>query len=158
MAKINIEHERLIEQLTLDSSFEESFMVPYWDGVEYILRHKWRNPHGGYDKTYRNKEGKLHRLYGPAYINRDYNVEMWYKDGVLHRGDGGPAVIHNDNRYWYVDGLRHREDGPAIDSKGQSKQYWLNGQRLSPKEYKKEMARRSRKGHYGRRKLSIEGD
>jgi len=149
MAEINLEHEKLMEQLTLDSSYEESLAVPYWDGVEYIHRDQWRNAHGGYDRTYRNKAGKLHRLYGPAYINKYHNVEMWYKNGELHRGDGGPAITHNANRYWYFEGLRHRTDGPAVDSKGQSKQYWINGHRLSPKEYKKEIARRKRKGHYG---------
>jgi hypothetical protein len=158
MAEINFEHEKLIEQLTLDVNMEPALMVPYWDGVEYIFINGWHTHDGKLDRVYRNKEGKLHRLYGPAYLNRTYNVEMWFKDGVLHRGDGGPAITHNQNKYWYFEGKYHRLDGSAIVTGGTPPRYYIHGQKLSPKEYKKEIARRKRKGHYGFKTYTSEGN
>lgn len=98
-----------------------------------------------YDVAYRNKEGKYHRIYGPAYISTRYQVEEWYKDGVRHR-EGGPAITHKNTRIWIKDGKLHRLDGPAIEEPAGPKQYWINGQKLSPKQYKQEIARRKRKG------------
>lgn len=97
------------------------------------------------DMEYRNTEGRLHRIYGPAYVSTHYKVEEWYKDGELHRVNG-PARTHKDSKWYYVDGKLHRLDGPAVDAKGHPKQYWIGGQKLSPKEYKKEIERRKRKG------------
>ena len=87
----------------------------------------------------------LHRIYGPAYISKKFDIEGWYKEGMLHREDG-PAYRHKNNRYWFHKGNLHRLDGPAVDAKGHPKEYWINGSRLPPKEYKKEIERRKRKG------------
>jgi hypothetical protein len=100
---------------------------------------------GGNDIVYYNADGKRHRLFGPAYESPYYNIEKWYKDGELHRV-GGPAVIHKLVMCWYENGLRHRLDGPAVVNPAGPKQYWINGQKLPPKEYKREIARRHRKG------------
>lgn len=86
-----------------------------------------------------------HRRYGPAYINHSHNIEIWAVDGIIHREDG-PAIVQNKSMVWMRNGLFHREDGPALDTNFCSKQYWINGQRLSPKNYKKEIARRKRRG------------
>jgi hypothetical protein len=109
--------------------------------------------HGGWygwstakqDLEYRNAEGKLHRIYGPAYISYNYGIEEWYKDGELHRV-GGPARTHKDSKWYYEEGLLHRLDGPAVDQKGHPKEYWICGQQWSPKNFKKEIERRKRKG------------
>ena len=98
-----------------------------------------------YDIEYRNAEGKRHRLYGPAYISIIYNIQEWYKDGVRHREDG-PAYIHNNNQVWFYEGKLHRLDGPAVIEGGGPKQYWIHGQKMCYREYKKEIARRKRKG------------
>jgi|ADurb_H2B_01_Slu_FD_contig_101_79052_length_3680_multi_3_in_0_out_0_2 hypothetical protein len=97
------------------------------------------------DLEYRNSENNLHRIYGPAYISYNYKIEEWYKDGELHRLNG-PARTHKDNKWYYVEGKLHRLDGPAVDASGRRKEYWIGGQQLSPKNYKKEIERRKRKG------------
>jgi hypothetical protein len=107
--------------------------------------HPRHNPKDHCDIEYRNTEGKRHRIYGPAYKSIIYNIEAWYKDGERHRVDG-PALVHNNNMVWFYEGKLHRLDGPAVVESGGPKQYWIMGQRLSPKEYKKEIARRKRKG------------
>ena len=57
-------------------------------------------------------EGKLHRVGGPAFKNK------YYRHGVLHRDDGGPAVVENGRSEWYRDGVLHRDDGPAVIIEG----------------------------------------
>lgn len=88
---------------------------------------------------------RLHRIYGPAYISKKYDVEAWFKEGELHRSNG-PAYRHKGSTFWYLNGKLHRLDGPAVDQQGHPKEYWIGGQKLSPKEYKKEIDRRKRKG------------
>jgi len=46
------------------------------------------------------KDGRKHRLNGPAVIKTD-GYEAWYFEGELHR-EGGPAVRYPDGReeYW----------------------------------------------------------
>ena len=85
----------------------------------------WHGPQigHGHDVLYINKNKKLHRLYGPAYISEMFGVEGWYKDGELHR-----------------------IDGPAVNCIARPKEYWIGGQKWSPKRYKKEIERRKRKG------------
>jgi len=128
----------VIEALTLTRVQYGSYH-PYW--------YHYQPPKtiGKVSYKYYNSEGKLHRIYGPAYVNQAYHIEEWFKEGKHHRLNG-PAVIHNSNYYWLKDGEYHRLGGPAIVTKNGPKQYWINGQRYSPKEYKKEMARRERKG------------
>lgn len=70
--------------------------------------------------------GRLHRLDGPAYVDKDH-IE-WFKHGELHR-IGGPAVLCSTCGYeWWVDGQQHREDGPAVVRDDLS-EYWFKGQR-----------------------------
>jgi hypothetical protein len=115
----------------------------YW-GNHYAVHPRW-NPRGLSDIEYRNMDGKLHRIYGPAYISQLYNVLAWYKDGLRHR-EGGPAYIHNANMAWFYEDKLHNLEGPAVVEGGGPKQYWIMGARMSKKEYEKEIRRRKRKG------------
>jgi hypothetical protein len=136
--------DRLFEELTLNHErIEVSTLPVFWRGsVDFW--HYWCNSSTAIQ--YKDEEYRLHRVYGPAYINEKYDMELWFDHGKLHRIDGGPAFRHKHNMVWYADHKLHRLDGPAVDILGNPKQYWINGQRLSPKEYKKEISRRIRKG------------
>jgi hypothetical protein len=144
---INDKLGELFETLTVEKLFVPARTPPYggYNPKYYVWQQYWCGNVPGVDIEYRNKEGKLHRIYGPAYLSKNYDVELWYKDGKFHR-EGGPAVKHRNNFLWYQDGKLHNLNGPAIDVGGEPKQYWINGQKLSPKEYRKEIARRIRKG------------
>ena len=131
-------YDELIESLTLEKSVFEN-VNPKWGWNNLSNRVKVSGC------EYRNAQGQRHRLFGPAFINPAFNTEKWYKNGVYHR-IGGPAITHNLNFSWYKDGERHRLGGPAIDELGRPKEYWIEGVRYSPKEYKKEISRRQRKG------------
>jgi hypothetical protein len=140
--------DKLYESLTLTPKFEKVHWVPYGG---YGTTHKSNSNfwYGGWTTSetvsYRNELGQLHRLYGPAHVNIDYDVEMWKKAGEFHRTDG-PALRQRMNQFWYEDGVLHRIDGPAVVHLGGPKQYWIRGVKYSPKEYKKEISRRRRKG------------
>ena len=87
---------------------------------------------GDFKVWYRN--GKIHRLNGPAVINGtrqtwyqnderhrvdgpaviDYNRYEWYQNGKLHRTDGPALVVKDYEWIWYQHGILHRLDGPAI--------------------------------------------
>ena len=56
------------------------------------------------NKTWRNKEGQLHRTDGPA----------------VERADG--------TKVWYVNGQYHRTDGPAVEYANGTKEWWINGE------------------------------
>lgn len=55
------------------------------------------------DKFWYNKQGKLHRLDGPAieFANGD---KEWWINGKRHREDG-PAVIAGENEYWFLNDI-----------------------------------------------------
>ena len=76
---------------------------------------------------WRDEEGELHRVGGPARVFPS-GREEWFRLGCLHRSDG-PAVIHaNGSVKYYVDGVRHREDGPAcVYVNGTEKWYRMTG-------------------------------
>ncbi len=142
--KINTE-DTLWEELTLDKTVE-SYYTTYGGDLDDLCGSWSGYTHGRI--TYRNKENLYHRLYGPALIDKKRQVEIWYKNGVLHRTTGGPAFRHKHIQKWYVEGKLHRLDGPAIIAEGRPKEYWIGGQKLSPKNYIKEIERRKTKNHY----------
>lgn len=75
------------------------------------------------------KNGVLHRIDGPAVVNKRTGTSIWYNNGELHRVDG-PAYIGARGMYkeWWLDGHPHREDGPAIyDEKNRRKEWYLHG-------------------------------
>jgi hypothetical protein len=42
-------------------------------------------------------------------------TKQWYKDGKLHRIDGPARELINGNKYWLQHGKLHRLDGPAVE-------------------------------------------
>jgi hypothetical protein len=151
-------YEALLEALQVEKTFEEPLMPAYGGFIADIMTGELKmagyyfwsawNKNGKFlhkDIAYRNKEGKFHRLYGPSYISLNYDFEIWCKEGLIHR-DVGPAIRHKDIFMYYKDGELHRLDGPAVVHRGGPKQYWIEGQKLSPKQYKIEIERRKRKG------------
>ena len=94
-------------------------------------------PNGSRRTVYR-KNGKRHRIGGPAYaaIESDGSwTEVWFKNGKRHR-IGGPAyaAIESDGSWieeWHKNGKYHRADGPAfteVESDGSwSEEWYENG-------------------------------
>jgi len=99
------------------------------------------------DQKWKNSDGKLHRLDGPA-VECVNGTKMWYKDGKLSR-DNGPAVEYPSGTSWYKDGVLqasltvgddgakrwenadgklHREDGPAIEYTDGGKRWYKDGE------------------------------
>lgn len=97
------------------------------------------------DIIYYDENGSRHRVYGPAYVSKLFDIEIWYIHGVMHR-DGGPAYTHKHNMVWYNHGVLHRLDGPAVIEGGGPKQYWINGCKMSEKEYKKQIKSMTKRG------------
>ena len=59
------------------------------------------------DKYWRNKEGELHRIDGPA-IEYGDGTKEWHKNGKLHRIDGPAVEYSNGIKHWYQNGVLHR--------------------------------------------------
>lgn len=87
---------------------------------------------------YKNLDGLLHRVGGPAYVSS--NVEEWFYEGKLHRVDG-PASINkiNGKMEYYMNGELHRLDGPAIEfskeSGNRTEEYYLFGKWTSKESF-----------------------
>ena len=58
---------------------------------------------------YRNQQGKIHRVLGPAVINRRGD-KFWYINGQSHRLDGPGAEWIDGTNWWYLFGVRMTED------------------------------------------------
>lgn len=142
---VNNELDELFEKLTSKKLLIQAKSPPFGGYNGANTWYSWSWTASGFDIEYKNAAGKRHRIWGPAYISKKYDIEIWYKNGEYHR-ENGPAITHKNNFLWYYGGKLHNLQGPAIDTGGGPKQYWINGQKLSPKEYKKEIARRIRKG------------
>ena len=58
---------------------------------------------------WRNSDGQLHRVHGPAVIYRP-GTQYWYQCGQLHRTDG-PAALYFDGTWaWYLNNQRMSRD------------------------------------------------
>jgi hypothetical protein len=138
--------DRLFEELSLNRIARPA-ESPQWGGYggSNAIYRSWTNTVFGVDIVYLNDKDELHRIYGPALISKRFNLYKWYKDGKLHRV-GGPALQHKDTFHWYYEDKLHNLEGPAVIDPAGPFQYWIHGQRMSEKEYKKEIARRKRKG------------
>lgn len=149
MDKKNIDsHDRLWEELTLTRIGRDAESPPYggWGGGHTNARwlgHTWNTK--GIDFVYVNNKGQLHRTYGPAYVSTAFKVEKWYQEDKLHR-IGGPALRHKDTLMWYKEGRLHNLEGPAVIDPGGPKQYWIEGHKMTEKEWKKAIASKKRKG------------
>ena len=71
------------------------------------------------------KDGKLHRLDGPAIEFAGGDKEYWV-EGKLHRLDGPAVEYANGTKEYYVEGKRHRLDGPAVEWSKGYKFYFVN--------------------------------
>ena len=89
--------------------------------------------------VYRNAEGQLHRIHGPAVIYPD-GEEHWYQNGVLHRLDGPAVVYYSGTKAWYRNGKLHRTDGPAVIYPTGDLHWFLNDMRLSEEEFNQRIA------------------
>jgi hypothetical protein len=105
-------------EVPLDVVSHISFDVEYWDGTESKIKvMTW------------SKDGKKHRLGGPAIIvPGEHWVNEWWMNGELHRFDGPAVEDYNEYEEWWVNGKLHRENGPAIfESSDDSNEWWING-------------------------------
>jgi hypothetical protein len=78
--------------------------------------------------SYYDDYGNLHRLDGPARIDR-YNNKAWYLHGIDHRDNGPSYEGANGELHWKVQGNYHRTDGPALILSTGEKHWFLNGKR-----------------------------
>lgn len=80
------------------------------------------------------KDGLLHRENDlPAVIHADGTRE-WYKDGQRHRDHDLPAIIHsNGKQMWYLNGLKHRDnDGPSVVYPNGTQKWYYKGLKHRP--------------------------
>ena len=57
----------------------------------------------------------------------EYDTIKHYKDGKLHRVDGPAVEFNNGDKFWFFDGKIHNEDGPAMIWVNGFKEWWING-------------------------------
>ena len=89
--------------------------------------------------TYRNRDGRLHRMHGPAIEYSDGGSE-WFQNGLYHR-IAGPAVECADgSEFWYQKGRLHRLDGPAIQCGGNVYRWYIDGTELTKAEWQQAVA------------------
>jgi len=139
--------DALFETLSLNREIIEIYAPPHGGfGGSHMRGWGYYGPGLSIGEVWTNREGKRHRIYGPAVkILKKYLLEEWYKNGMLHR-IGGPARSHAGNLFWYKEGKLHNLGGPAVIEKAGPRQYWIDGVKYSPKQYKWEIERRRRKG------------
>ena len=146
MDNFDTRYDELMEALLIEKTLVPAHTPPWWGGFvgePNWWHHTYRRIQG-FDTVYLNTEGKKHRLFGPAYISTLYDIEIWFKNDEYHR-IGGPAIRHKNTFWWFQEGQPHNLHGPAFIGGGPY-EYWIEGRKYSPKEYKKEINRRYRKG------------
>ena len=60
-------------------------------------------------------------------------IKRFKKNGKLHRLDGPAIEWFDGSKYYYQDDQLHRTDGPAVEWANGSKEYWIDGQLLKNK-------------------------
>ena len=64
---------------------------------------------------YKKNTNIIHNSYGPAFINRLY--EVYYIENKIHRLDG-PAIIHSNGlKYYFIDGKKLSKEEFDINKK-----------------------------------------
>ena len=84
------------------------------------------------NKEWRERNGQLHRVGGPA---REYvsGGSEWWEHGDLHRV-GGPAIVMADGtKEWWENGQCHRVGGPAVEFASGGEQWWAHGKEVDPR-------------------------
>jgi len=99
---------------------------------------KMTTENDGTTKAWRNKDGKLHRLDGPA-VECINGIKEWHVNGQFHREDG-PAIEDGlGNKWWYQNGKLHRTDGPAVEDVDGRKEWYINGVNFSEQEFSRQI-------------------
>jgi hypothetical protein len=79
------------------------------DDEYFIEIDKWGNKH------WRNKDGELHRLDGPA-VEWPNGYKAWYENGIIHRIDG-PAIERSDGyKDWWKNGIKFPDKDSFFES------------------------------------------
>ena len=143
------DYTALLEALTLERVLVPAETPPWWGG--FVGDPKWwsgstfKSRTAGYDIVYLNTDGKKHRLSGPAYISTIYDIEIWFKNDEFHR-DNGPAIRHKSTFWWFKEGKPHNLHGPAHICAGGPSEYWIDGVKMSKKEYRRQIQSKHRRG------------
>lgn len=77
------------------------------------------------------RNGKVHRKNGPAVINHNTGEQEWFRNGQPHRDEkDGPAYERESTgAFRYVqNGITNRSDGPAIRDDNGNQAWMVNGQ------------------------------
>lgn len=66
------------------------------------------------------------------------NSIVWFLNDRIHRNKDLPAVeFFNGSKFWHQHSLKHRIYGPARMFAGGEKDYWITGQLVTYKTWKK---------------------
>jgi hypothetical protein len=60
-------------------------------------------------------------------------TKIWYKEGKLHRLNGPAKEFPDGYKEWYKEGKKHRLDGPAIEYPNGLKEWWIEDKFYLPK-------------------------
>ena len=63
---------------------------------------------------------------------------MYLREGVFHREDGPAFIDAEGNKAWHINGHEHRLDGPAVVYYNADDEYWIEGQRLTYTDWKRQ--------------------
>jgi len=75
------------------------------------------------------KEGKLHRVDGPA-IEYKNGTKFWYLEGLRHRIDGPAIECPDGHKEWFQNGIRHRIDGPSFEKTNGEVAWHIEGDKI----------------------------
>ncbi len=68
-------------------------------------------------------------------IDSDGTKRWKNKQGQLHRIDGPAVEWFDGDKYWYLNDKLHREDGPAIERASGAKYWYIEGEELTREEF-----------------------
>jgi len=97
------------------------------DCIINLDKHDYPRIDSNGSKIWRNKEGQVHRVNGPAKIYDNGTFEYWVND-KFHREDGPAIVYYDGSEEYYQEDKRHRLDGPAVIYADGYKSYWVGGE------------------------------
>ncbi len=127
------ENKKLYEQAAFLYETAASLREAYEEAIQKLdgggsngRKEYW--PSGKWQSTvWRNAEGQLHRVDGPAFERSDGHAEWWEK-GKRHRENGPAMEYAGGSKFWYLNGKYHREAGPAVEWADGMKKWFLNGE------------------------------
>ena len=60
-----------------------------------------------------------------------YGTKKYYKNGKLHRLNGPAIELSCGDKYWYYEGMLHRLNGPAIEGSNGWKDWYYEGRLIT---------------------------